>query len=231
MPQEGDDDRRTTTWTAPAPDIDAGRLLRVQGYKDTAKVRPAIRRAAEKMAAAATTLIAPQANYRRHTVTLVAGGRLLLAGGHELQCAAFDRLLAGASEVAVFVLTLGPRFDEAVIAHVGKDELLEALLLESAGWLAIERLTRQLGLNLGAQLAAEGLSLGYRMGPGYSYRPVDRTGIDRLNWPLEQQGALFATFGGAPLAVELGDSFVMRPKMSRSGLFGIHAVGAAREER
>jgi hypothetical protein len=218
------DPRDTHRWTAAAPTLDPARVLRVQGYKDTAKVRPAIRRAAENMAALASTLITPVADWRRHAVTLTTGGGLKLASGHEFQCPAFDRLLAGASEVAIFVLTLGPAFDAAVAERVGRDELLDALLLESVGWLAIERLTRQLGMHLRTQLETDGLSLGYRMGPGYSYRPVERTAVDRINWPLEQQGALFATFGGALLAVELADSFVMRPKMSRSGLFGIHAA-------
>jgi len=224
MTADGTRARPIQRWSVPPPPVDVGRLLRVQGYRDLAKVRPAIRKAAERMAAAATGAASPEACYRRVSIERLSGGRLELEDGIAFQCPAFDRLLADAREVAVFVLTLGATFDAEVAAHLAREELLEALLLESAGWLTIERLTRQLGIHLRGELAPQGFALGYRMGPGYSYRPLERQAVDRINWPLEQQGELFRVLAAAPLPVALNDSFAMRPKMSRSGLFGLVPV-------
>jgi hypothetical protein len=81
-------------------------------------------------------------------------------------------------------------------------------------------LSTQFGGHLRAELAAEALQLGLRMGPGYSYS-LQNGDAPRVMWPLEQQKELFGLFGDAPLPVELMHSAAMRPKMSRSGLFAV----------
>ena len=150
---------------------------------------------------------------------------LTLVEGTRLRCEAFSRLLNGATEIVAFVITLGRRFDEAVCELIDAFEPLEALFLESAGWLLIERLSTQFGGYLRRELAADGLSLGLRMGPGYSYS-VHRSDGARVEWPLEQQKELFALFGNVDLPVELMQSAAMKPKMSRSGLFAVMSSAA-----
>jgi hypothetical protein len=183
-------------------------------------VRPVIRKTAESMARRAAEVASPQASWRRVPIDSNAGEVLTLADGTCFRCEAFDRLLHGANEIIVFVITLGPRFDASVCALIETFEPLEALFLESAGWLAIERLSTQFGSYLRRELAADGLLLGLRMGPGYSYS-VHRPDGERVMWPLEQQKELFALLGNAPLPVELMQSAAMKPKMSRSGIFAV----------
>ncbi|MCL4765816.1 MAG: hypothetical protein KJZ80_06280 [Hyphomicrobiaceae bacterium] len=207
-------------WTAKCPLIDVPRMLRVHRYTKPDKVRPVIRKAAEAMAQRAVEVAQPQASWRRVPVASNLGDRLILAGGTAFQCEVFGRLLKDAEEVVVFVITLGDRFDAEVCKLIEDFEPLEALFLESAGWLSIERLSTQFGTHLRHQLAAESLQLGLRMGPGYSYS-VQRADAPRVMWPLEQQKELFSVFGDAPVPVELMDSGAMRPKMSRSGLFAV----------
>ena len=108
---------------------------------------------------------------------------------------------------------------------LGEMVQLEALFLENAGWLAIERLSTQFGSYLRREIAPDGLMLGLRMGPGYSYN-VHRPDAERVMWPLEQQKELFSLFGNAALPVELMQSAAMKPKMSRSGLFAVLPSGA-----
>jgi hypothetical protein len=147
---------------------------------------------------------------------------LCIAGGVDLTCPAFKRLLDGAHEVVAFVLTLGASFDHAVATLMERFEPLEALFMETAGRLAIEKLTRMLAADVGKVLAPEGLVLGTRLGPGYTYRVDSAPGGARAMWPLEEQQGLFKLFAGASLPVELRYSAVMVPKMSRSGLIGVH---------
>jgi hypothetical protein len=210
-------------WSAACPPIDPGRILRLHGYTDPEKVRPVIRSAATAVAARAVDLADAHGCWRRVAIDALGGGELRLAGGTVLSCQAFDRLLEGASEVVAFLLTLGAGFDQAVVDLIEKtSEPLEALFLETAGRLAIERLTRRLAAEIGTELAGEGLVLGTRLGPGYIYRAGGARAEARVMWPLEQQRELFGLFGAAALPVELMDSAVMRPKMSRSGLIGVH---------
>lgn len=208
-------------WTAACPAIDPLKILRLHGYKDTLKVRPVIRKIAAEMAAAAPPLVDTACCWRRVGVEAYSGGALRLAGGASLACAAFGRWLEDASEVVVFVLTLGERFDASVAALSQGGEPLKALFLETAGRLAVEKLTRSLAADIGRDLSKEGLSLGTRLGPGYSYRLEGQPAEERVEWPLEQQRELIALFGEYKPPVELLDSAVMLPKMSRSGLFGV----------
>jgi hypothetical protein len=213
------------TWSLDSIPVDAERILRVHRYRDPDRVRPVIRRIAERAAADIAILARPEACFRRMRIRRNESGVLDLEGRLEpdvgpanFTCAAFPRLLAGCGEAIVFLLTLGPRVDQAVAERIAADQPVDALFLEAAGWLAVERATRRLAADLNRAIAAEGLGVTFRMGPGYDYRLDDGT---RERWDLVEQAALFAVFGRAPLPVELLDSSVMQPKMSRSGLFAV----------
>ena len=213
-------------WTTSCPPIDPGRILRLHGYRDVSKVRPVIRKAASLIAERARGLVDASGCWRRVAIAARTQGEVRFKGGTTLSCAAFDRLLEGASEIAVFVLTLGNRFDQAVIDLTDNSEPLEALFLETAGRLAIEKLTRVLAAEIGRVLAPQGFALGARLGPGYTYRIDEKSPPTRVMWPLEQQRELFLLLGSAPLPVALMESAVMRPRMSRSGLFGVNRAWA-----
>lgn len=212
------------------PAVPAERILRIQGYTDLGRVRPVIRKAAEAMAETAARLSDPVVAFRHVAIDrLAADGTLLLEGGARLHCPAFLRHLAGCSEVAPFVLTLGERLPLHVIELIDRGDLLEGLLLETAGWLAIEDATRQFKSRLREASLARGRRITSRMGPGYSYK----VGTQMSSWALEEQPALFALLAG-PLPVSLAASCAMTPKMSRSGLYGIAPIeshGAAASGR
>ncbi len=207
-------------WSGAAPAVDPNRILRVHRYSDPEKVRPKIVEAAHQAADQIKSLASPVAAYRRVGIDACEGETLRLLDGTEFHCAAFGRLLRDCSDVVVFVLTLGPKLDEHVIDLMEEFEPLDALFMEAAGWLGIESSTRRLAADIGAKLSDEGLALSQRMGPGYSYRQDLRAGDERVGWPLEEQAQLFGLFANADLPVELMSSSAMKPKMSRSGLFG-----------
>jgi len=198
-------------------------MLRIQGYSDLGVVRPAILEAASAMAQLAARLSDPSVAYRRTAVLGIRDGVLELEAGFRFHCTAFDRTLRGCTEVVLFVLTVGKRLDRRVIELIDAGELLEALLLETAGWLCIEDATRQFKTRLRDESLARGCRITSRLGPGYSYK----VGEETCTWGLEEQAALFAAFGGAELPAALMASCAMQPKMSRSGLFGVAPLPSA----
>lgn len=210
-------------WTGEPVSVDPRQILRVHRYPDPDGVRPAIREAAERIAAQVAELAAPVAAYRRVPIESCADGMLRLSGDITFRCDAFDRLMGGCSHIIAFVLTLGPKLDEKVVDLMDEFEPLDALFVESAGWLSIELATRMFAASLRPGLEGEGLTLASRMGPGYSYRK-ERGGAERVEWRLEEQTELFKLFGAASLPVELMASCAMQPKMSRSGVFGVTAA-------
>lgn len=206
------------TFRPSPPTVPVERILRIQGYSNLQRVRPAIRTAAALMGRRAEALAAPQVAYRRIAVRSCRDAALELEGGAVLHCCAFTRFLDGCTHVVPFVLTAGPRLDVEVMALAQSGEgLLEALLLETAGWLCIEDATRQFKRYLRDEATRRGCRLSTRMGPGYSYR---HRGVD-CEWPLPEQKQLFGLFEGGALPVRLLSSGAMLPKMSRSGLFGM----------
>ena len=98
-----------------------------------------------------------------------------------------------------------------------------ALLLDTAGWLAIESVTRQFSERLKADCETVGLRLTRRMGPGYTYR----VGREMAPWGLEEQAGLFRVLGEEVSPVTVLESGAMLPKMSRSGLYGLRVAGPA----
>lgn len=196
------------------------RILRVHGYKNPAKVRSAIREAAENIGRRAETLFAPEVHYRRLAIRTLGAADLAVEGGLVFRSEAFPHYLAEAREVVVAVATMGAALDRDVIAHMDRFEPLEALFLETAGWLGIESLTMQFGGFLRERARKEGYRVTCRLGPGYDYKVSGRS----VAWSLEEQERIFAAFEGFELPVTLRPSCVMLPKMSRTGMFGLAPI-------
>jgi hypothetical protein len=112
-----------------------------------------------------------------------------------------------------------------VVELADAGDLLEAVLLETAGWLCIEDATRQFRAHLRETSLRRERRITSRLGPGYSYK----VGGEMCTWSLEEQATLFAMLGESlRLPVSLMPSCAMLPKLSRSGMYGVGALAAAR---
>ena len=197
--------------------VDPSKMLRIHGYRDLEKVRPVIRKAADDIAVLAEGLMAPQAHSLKIDVISYGDDFMELADGTVFENVDFGSVLDKAPAVVVVVLTVGRALDEAVVSAMDKFEPLDALFLETAGWLGIESATKLFARDLKKTARAHGRRVTRRLGPGYSYKISGR----EMNWPLEQQRRLFDVFGNVELPITLLESCAMLPKMSRSGMYGL----------
>ncbi len=186
-------------------------LLRIQGYRDLDRVRPRIKDIAARAADLAQSVAAPEAYYRRVAIESCTAEALQLEGT-TFHSARFAKVFAGCGEVMVFVLTLGPALDAESERLTANDEIVDALFLEMAGWLAVEQATKALALQVSDEIRGESLGLTRRLGPGY------------VDWPLDEQAGLFALLADVTLPVQLLESCAMLPKKSRSGLYGLRPL-------
>jgi len=190
--------------------INPDTILRIHGYKNPADVRPVIRDTAQTMLEQGLQLFEPVVHYRRVDIESLNEDRLELREPHiTLYNPDFGTVLADCTEAAVFLLTLGKKTDEFSIGLLESDALLEAVFLESAAWLAIERATRSFVSELRRVCADDGLRLTKRLAPGYK------------DWSLTDQRKIFELFAETVIEITLLDGDCMKPKMSRSGLIGI----------
>jgi hypothetical protein len=199
-------------------------VLRMQKYKDLSRVHPEILSIAEAMTALAVKALKPAVHFKRIPLKVITSDALILETGTRFHSKAFEKYLSECDEVAVFVMTLGSALDEIELDMASSDKLVEAVFLETAGWLGIEQLTKLFSTHLRKLVASDGLRLGRRMSPGYTFR-VEGAMCD---WSLEDQKLIFDIFDKKKLAVSLLDSCAMSPKMSRSGLYGLRQKNEAR---
>jgi len=200
-----------------APVLSHEKLLRVQGYSNMLKVRPAILHTAQEMARRAEKLTQPCIAYKFLRIQSLDSDGIQLESGARLSSPAFQSKLAGCVELLPFVMSCGTPLSKTIIDLAEGGDLLEAVLLETAGWLCIEDATRQLKELFRSQVDARGYRMSSRMGPGYTYQ----IGAKQVHWPLEDHPAFFQLFGDSVLPATLMSSCGMSPKLSRSGLYGI----------
>jgi hypothetical protein len=193
-------------------------MLRIMGYREGAAVRPAVRRMTAAMAELAASAIAPVVRDCQAAIARCDENGLLLSGGIAFRGPVFAKYLAGCDTAVAFILTLGGRFDSTEKNLVAGNNLLEAVLLNAAGWVAVEEATRLYAEALASRIKPHGLALTRRLAPGYSFR----VGGEKVEWSLEDQKQLFGLFADAELPVRLLESCAMTPKMSRTGFYGLH---------
>jgi hypothetical protein len=192
------------------PRVDPDLVLRLQKYRRPDAAPPAVREVARRMAALAESLVEPAAWVWRGPVREAEpGGSVAIGAGLRFQSQALARALAGAAEAAIVVMTIGPGLEERAQALIGEEQLVEGLLLDTAGWAALDAMIKDVRGRLAAEARARGLRLTARLAPGFA------------DWRLEEQGTLFSAFDGAPLVVTLTDAQVMLPRKSVSALFGL----------
>ena len=188
--------------------IDPWTVLRLARYRRRDEAPAAVWDATRAMAARAGELVEPAARLRLLRVAAHAPTRVTLTRGPSFSGHAVARHLAGARRTVAFLLTLGPALEAEVIALGERQELLEAYLLDLAGWAGIEAAVRALRRDLIAALPRARVS--HRLGPGHR------------DWPLTEQRDLTLLFEGDDAPVRLSEHGVLIPFKSISGLFALH---------
>ncbi len=204
------------TYHPPRSEISVKHALRIQGYRDLSAVREDVRAIAIAMTAKAEKLVAPSATYRKVPVDSCEGASLRLSTGTSFNAEIFGQILGHCDQVLAFILTLGEALDDEVGRMLEKGDIVEALFMETAGWLAIEQASRELAIHLQGQIKKDGLCLTRRLGPGYK------------EWDLLEQRPLFELFSDTEIPVRLLESCAMFPKKSRSGLYGLRPLSTVR---
>jgi hypothetical protein len=196
---------RVVPWRPGRLVIDPWTVMRLARYKRRDAPPAPVWEATRAMAARAAELATPGAWLRLVQVALVSEARVVLTEGPAFSGRAVARHLDGAREAVAFVLTLGPALEAEVVALGQRQELLEAYLLDLAGWAGLEAAVRALRRDLVAALPEARVS--HRLGPGHR------------DWPLEEQRELFALLERGAAPVRLSEHGVLIPFKSISGLF------------
>ncbi len=209
-------------FSATIESLSVDRALRIHGYKAPDRVPERLRSITGEVLAELETQIDGQVAFHRIPIRRLGARELILEDGSRFSCKAFRHFLADCREVVLFVQSLGESV-EALRQRLSENGLvLEGLILETGGWLAIEQLTRSFARYLRAY-HGESVNLTRRLAPGYSFK----TPCGEVTWDLEEQQALFSALDAVDFPVRLLHGCSMVPKLSRSGLYGIRDTRSA----
>ena len=198
---------RVVPWQPDRLPIDPWTVLRLARYRRRDDAPAAVWDATRTMTSRAGELAAPAARLRLVRVGAVTPAGVALAEGPSFSGHAVARHLAGARNAVAFVLTLGPALEAEVAALGQGHDLLEAYLLDLAGWAGIEAAVRALRRDLVATFPRARVS--HRLGPGHR------------DWPLTEQRLLVDLLEGGGGPVRLSEHGVLVPFKSISGLFAL----------
>lgn len=156
----------------------------------------------EQMRLKALGLIRVRCIYDYVSVDILGSGEILLANQYPVNAA--TSFFEGAHEVLIAVQTIGSRLEEESARLFEVDEMLEGMVLDGCGTVALDEALELLRGMVVKQVLARGLQTGHNLCPG------------GYQIPLEAQKTLFSLLDGGEIGVTLGDAMLMSPVKSHT---------------
>jgi hypothetical protein len=158
-------------------------------------------------------LIRPTAIYTYTKIKEIMDTGILLENERILSSPSLAEQLKCASEVAPYIVTIGPDLEQRV-SEIAKSQLLDSWILDNLGTYALRAATRYLEKRINSEKGWE-IS---KFNPGST-----------PSWGLEQQEVIFNILSREKVQESLGviltDMYVMKPRKTVSGIMG-QAVAA-----
>ena len=199
---------QVTTVTGLQVLLEAAHVLEGQGIPASQASAPLVA-AAEEVIDEAQGLLAPAALYTVTPVRHLEHQQIVLDNDATLSGSLVTRALAGATEVAMGVCTIGPALEERMSELFAAGEALRAVALEGAGIAAIRQVSNAVGVRICDEATARGLSVGMRASPGQE------------GWSIQQQRVVFGVVPAQEIGVRLTSSCLMLPRKSVSFVIGL----------
>jgi hypothetical protein len=199
---------QVTTVTDFQISLEAAQVLEGQGVPASQASAPLVAAAGEVIDEA-QALLAPGALYTVTPVRHLEHRQVVLDNEATLSGTLVTRALAGATEVAMGVCTIGPALEERMSELFAAGEALRAVALEGAGIAAIRQVSNAMGVRICDEATARGLSVGMRASPGQE------------GWSIQQQRVVFGVVPAEEIGVRLTSSCLMLPRKSVSFVIGL----------
>ena len=155
-------------------------------------------------------LMTPQLHYQPSKIDSIDSPEVVIEGGRVFRSFKLSKVLADCEEIICFVATIGGGAEKEIARLSHRNRLSDAYVLDSLGSVAVEKVVERFHQNMTIRYESKGKGLTLRFSPGY------------CDWPVTEQKNLFKLFNPDVIDVELLDSYLMAPRKSISGVFGIY---------
>ena len=187
-------------------------MLRLQGYRKDKPLRQAVKDILVREIQESYRLVEPVSLYTEVKVEALDRGIITLAGGLVLKVEEAARDWRGAERLGIALCTIGPALEERAEQLFAQQEFAPALMLDSAGSIAVESLADQMNYVFCHKAHLRGSNTGPRQSPGYG------------RWGLTDQRVLFSLLPGEKIGIRLNEQCMMIPRKSISFCLGIGKV-------
>ncbi len=188
-------------------EIDKAEVYRHLGYGREQDPRAGILSIVDDQVCKAYEFINPAAYYTINPITSV-GSPEVSVGELHFTSHNLAQVFSGCSQAAIFVVTIGKALEMEVDQLTKEGSILSALVLDTVGSVAVEKVADELESMFRDFAAAKGGKISWRYSPGY------------CDWDIAQQKELFRGLDGNPIGVNLTDACSMKPRKSISGIIG-----------
>jgi hypothetical protein len=195
--------------------FDTDKVLRLLGAKAGRPASRASRRRIAPMSETVAGMVKPQLSFRTLSLSQAGRGRVRLEDGTCFRSPKLARALAAAEAVCCFLATVGPTVDREIQSLMRQKRYADAYVLDAMGSMSAESVVEQFYRRMARrQEEKRGGGVTLRFSPGY------------CDWPIQDQEPLFALFEEVDTPdVTLNERFLMSPRKSVSGLFGLLPPG------
>jgi len=186
-------------------------VLRRQGLRKGAKVRPGIRLLIREVLSGLkkSRLLEPAAAYEYYVVGSMSGSQISLEGDKAIRGQLLPAIFPEAKELAPVVITIGPKLEKQVTDYSKSGETLRGMILDGIGSAAVDSLVPEVLRLVASEVSYRGYEISSPVCPGMP------------GFPLTEQWNLSGLVNADEIGVRLNTSGVLVPRKSTSMVIGI----------
>ena len=190
------------------PVISKERVFRLLGRKDK-EVSVRLSKKIDKHIAGMEKTIRPKVLYTTKKIRKIEGSTLTLEGGIKLKSAKISKTLCRCDRVTFFLATIGEQIDDVIDTSLRKKKLSDAYIYDAIGSAAVEATVEDFQNKMDKAVKEKDQRTTLRFSPGY------------CDWKINEQEKVFSVLENDLIDVDLNESYLMAPRKSVSGVFGI----------
>ncbi len=190
------------------PVISKERVFRLLGQKDKG-VSGRLSRKIDKHIAGMEKTIRPKVLFTTKKIQKIEGGTLTLEGGIKLKSAKISKTLKKCDRITFFLATIGDQVDAVIKTSMRKKKLSDAYIYDAIGSAAVEATVEDFQNKMDSTVKKKNQRTTLRFSPGY------------CDWKINEQEKVFSVLENDLIDVDLNESYLMAPRKSVSGVFGI----------
>ncbi|MEJ2696850.1 MAG: vitamin B12 dependent-methionine synthase activation domain-containing protein, partial [Candidatus Sulfobium sp.] len=191
------------------PQITIDRISRLLGYGRPRNLSRRMLRVIERSLEKSSCLIRPRILYTEKNIKSAGRGGLILEKGVVIRSHKLSKVCGQCDRAAIFVATIGKGIDSFIRKLMDQKRVAEAYVVDAIGSTAAEQTVDAFQRKYNAIRTDRGEGTTLRFSPGY------------CDWKVEEQKKLFSVLDNSLIGVELSESYLMNPRKSVSGIFGI----------